>query len=255
MFPIAHAWLLEQLVPVAQPAHYLGCVWPDMLYGGPLTHMQSHRSGLALVRALPAAGAPDYPALRAFAVGVLTHGSEPHGFDWYSDERYGGAPAEERGYAFQRGKPLAEEAAAACGVAPADGWWKAHNIVENAFERSLFLERPERGERIFAACDDDGLVDVVSHWLAAIFGVPPADLASAIRRFPEVVELRPATHESLATVYALQTRLKHPSAQPDAARIAGLITRAEELISGDRDAYLATCRAKVGEMLGDVLPA
>jgi hypothetical protein len=255
MFPIAHAWLVEQLAPETQPAHYLGCVWPDMLFGGPLTHTQSHRSGLALVRALPAAGAPEHSALRAFVAGVLTHGIEPHGFDWYSDERYGDAPEEARGYAFQRGKPLADETAAACGLDAKDGWWKAHNIVEMAFERSLYRDRPERGVGIFAACDDDQLVAVVSDWLAGVFEVASADLAAAIRRFPEVVELRPDSVEALATVYALQTRIKHPGAEPDAERIAALIARVEREIAGDRDAFLARCRAEVGTMLADALPS
>ena len=49
MFPIAHAWMIEQCAPAPTLAHYLGCVWPDMLYGSPLTHQQTHREGAALV--------------------------------------------------------------------------------------------------------------------------------------------------------------------------------------------------------------
>src|SRR5262249_28382477 len=84
-------------------------VWPDMLYDSPLSHAQSHRSGAALIsyaRALPPG--PERDEFRAFVTGVLTHGTEPHGFDWYSDEEYGGRPAEERGYAFQHAKSFAE---------------------------------------------------------------------------------------------------------------------------------------------------
>lgn len=255
MFPIAHAWLVEQLLREPEPAHYLGCVWPDMLFESPLTHVQSHRSGLDLVRALPEPTAAEYDVLRAFVFGVLTHGSEPRGFDWYSDEHYGDTPETARGYAFQHGKALADDAAAACGVDAKDGWWKAHNIVEMAFERPFYLERPERGQRIFAACDDDSLITVVCRWLAGVFGVPSDALATAIRRFPQVSELRPTTDASLAAVYALQTRLKHPGAEPNAALIADLIARAREATARDRDVYLASCRAWVGEMLAEVLDA
>jgi hypothetical protein len=59
LYPIAHAWLVERLVANPQPAHYLGCVWPDMLYASPLTHAQSHRSGRLLVGALPADGSAE----------------------------------------------------------------------------------------------------------------------------------------------------------------------------------------------------
>ena len=92
MFPLAHAWLLARVVPKPTPAHYLGCVWPDMLFDSPLSHPQSHRSGAALAAyAQSLADAEDAATLRAFVTGVLTHGSEPHGFDWYSDEEYGAA--------------------------------------------------------------------------------------------------------------------------------------------------------------------
>lgn len=255
MYPIAHAWLVERLVADPRPAHYLGCVWPDMLYGSPLTHAQSHRSGHLLVEALPPGGSGEAGVLRAFVAGVLTHGSEPRGFDWYSDERYGDAEPAAKGYAFQRGAAFAGEAAAACDVPEQDGPWKAHNLVEMAFERRLYLEDTRRGERIAEACGDEGLVGGVADWLAGAFDVPEERLADAMRRFPEVVELRPATHEALATVYALQTRFKHPGAEPDADKIAALIARAEAAVARDGDAFLAFCASAVGEMLVGMLGA
>jgi len=123
MFPIAHAWLLERLVDEPQPVDYLGCVWPDMLFSSPLSHTQSHREGAALAayaRSLPPD--EDGETFRSFVIGVLTHGAEPHGFDWYSDEEYGGRPREERGYAFQHARSFASEAARACGLPEEQGW-------------------------------------------------------------------------------------------------------------------------------------
>lgn len=90
MFPIAHGWLLAELTEQPAAAAYLGCVWPDMLFGSPLAHPQSHQSGaglLAFARGLPAGAERD--EFMAFVRGVITHGSEPHGFDWFSDEGYG----------------------------------------------------------------------------------------------------------------------------------------------------------------------
>src|SRR5579859_3918766 len=94
MYPIAHAWLIQRLIPDATSAHFLGCVWPDMLYDSPLTHPLSHRSGRLLVeRARNVADASATEIVRTFVAGALSHGSEPRGFDWYSDEEYGGQPA------------------------------------------------------------------------------------------------------------------------------------------------------------------
>lgn len=256
MFPLAHAWMIEQCVPSPTLAHYLGCVWPDMLYGSPLTHQQTHRGGAALaayVSSLPASDGAD--EFRQFVQGALSHGVDPHGFDWYSDEEYGGLPSNERGYAFQRGRPLADRAAAACGVDPSQGWWKAHNLIEMAFERRLFAERPERGEGIVTACADTALVERISARLAEHFRQPANALAAPMRRFPQVVELRPATVESLARTYAAQTRLRHPGAQPDEAALTDLIAEAETIVTPDADKFLRISAQAVLAMLDEAFSA
>lgn len=254
MFPIAHAWLLEQLVPQPTPAHYLGCVWPDMLFGSPLTHPQSHRSGAQLAtfaRSLP--DTTDADIFRAFVVGVLTHGSEPSGFDWYSDEQYGEQSIEARGYAFQRGLPLAASAARACDLAERHGWWKAHNLIEMAFEPMFYMSQPALGERLLALRDNTALIENVTRRLAVFFQQPAADLVPSIQQFFTITQLRPTSAASLASSYAMQTRLKHPGAHPDEAAISALITQAEEIIALDRDQFLAGCVARVGAMLREVM--
>jgi hypothetical protein len=251
MYPIAHAWLIQRLIPDATLAHFLGCVWPDMLYDSPLTHPQSHRRGRLLVeRARDIADASTAAIVRAFVAGALSHGTEPRGFDWYSDEEYGGQPATARGFAFQHGLALADETAAACGVDRALGWWKAHNIVEMACERPLYAANPALGKRLAAACADAALHAMVAGFLASVFGGVPADaLAEPMRRFARVVELWPESHAALAEVYALQVRLKHPGATPDVAALAELIARAERAIAPEMEEYLDTCARLVGEML------
>lgn len=256
MFPIAHAWLIAQLVEQPTPAQYLGCVWPDMLFGSPLDHTRSHRSGRALAAHVNALDDGEHrPAFRQFVTGVLTHGSEPRGFDWYSDEEYGGLPAVARGYAFQHGRALADDTARACGLPPQEGWWKAHNIVEMAFERDLALNHPDLGGSLAAACADDDLTTSIAVELASVFALPATALRAAMRRFPSVVSLQPTTHAALAEVYAVQVRLKHPDAAPDIPALTQLIARAEALIAESKRAYLTTCARLVGEMIADVFPA
>jgi hypothetical protein len=253
MFPIAHAWLLERLVNQPQPAHYLGCIWPDMLFSSPLSHTQSHREGAALAtyaRSLPPSTEND--EFRAFVVGVLTHGAEPHGFDWYSDEEYGGRPREERGYAFQRARPFASEAAQACGLPEEQGWWKAHNLVEMAFETPLYSAQPHLGDQLAAACADEALHTRIAAHLASQYQLTAESLALPMHRFAGVVKLHPATVEQLARIYAVQVRLKHDGAVADVEALARLIARAQAEIAADRDIYLATCVTKVGEMLREM---
>ncbi len=253
MYPIAHAWLLERVVAKPTPAHYLGCVWPDMLFGSPLDHTQSHKQGDRLVahaRVLPPGAEAD--EFRAFVRGALSHGSAPHGFDWYCDEQWGDRPPEERGYAFQHAHPLADDAARACGLPLDQGWWKAHNLVEMAFETPLYRANPHLGERLAAACADHALAERMAAQLAPCFDVEAAPLAEAMLRFPSVVTLRPFDTATLARVYALQVRLKHQT-EADVPALTALIERAGELIAGDGQQYLATCVDRVGAMLAATL--
>ncbi|HKT38784.1 MAG TPA: hypothetical protein VJR48_10455, partial [Ktedonobacterales bacterium] len=205
---------------------------------------ESHRSGARLVEAIDTAPAgPARDEFRAFVMGALSHGTEPHGFDWYSDEEYGGRPASERGYAFQHAAPLAEDAARACGVAPEQGWWKAHNLVEMAFEQPLYLAAPHLGASLADACADEALCNRIA-----------SVLAGAMQRFPSVVTFAPATARPLAELYAHQTRLKHAGSNPDVAALELLIERAQTIIAPTRDEYLANCLESVGQMIGDMLP-
>jgi hypothetical protein len=224
-----------------------------MLFESPLSHPQSHRSGAALAEyATTLVDAEEAAMFRAFVAGVLTHGSDPHGFDWYSDEEYGGRPPEERGYAFQRGKVFAAEAAVACGVPEHHGWWKAHNCVEIAFERPLYAAQPELGDHLAAACSDTWLIERVARHLAGFFDQPAAALVVPMRRFHEAVLFQPETVGAWAEMYAVQVRLKHPGAQPDVAAIARLIERAEDIIAVDGQAYLDDCAARVGAMVREI---
>lgn len=250
MFPIAHAWLVNRLVASPSPAHFLGCVWPDMLFESPITHAQSHRSGQRLASC--AAARPEDGTFRDFVAGVLTHGSEPHGLDWYSDEQYE-APAEARGYAFQKAVPLATDTAAACGLPAEQGWWKAHNLVEMAFELRLFAERPALGDALVCACTDEALITRVATVLAGIFDQPADQLAHAMRSFVSIVDLQPASVEALADIYARQVRHKHPGAEPSRAALARLIARAGDAIAADAQDFLNTCATAVGTMLDETL--
>ena len=246
MFPIAHGWLLAEVAEQPTAADYLGCVWPDMLFGSPLAHPQSHKSGaelLAFARGLPAGAARD--EFLAFVRGVITHGSEPHGFDWFSDEGYGGESGHDKGFAFQRGKPLAQRAAAACDVPEEMGLWKAHNLVEMSFEGPLYAANPDAAHALAAACADDALMRRIAEPLSHFFAQQPEALAESMRRYTSMVTLTPTTLDALGEKYAQQTRYRHAGAQPEAHAIAALIGETTDLLAAERDDYLTTCLSGV----------
>jgi hypothetical protein len=251
VFPIAHCWLLESVVPAPLAAHRLGAVWPDMLLESPITHADSHKRGrdlLDFARARVAAGAPGAGELAAFAVGVLTHGSEPHGFDWYSDEAYDDPDPNGRGYAFQRGAPLAAETAAACRLPAEMGLWKAHNIIEMACDQRLYSADRTLAGRFLAALGDGALVERITGHLAAFYGKPADRLAASIGNFA-TWWAPPESPAVQARIYAHQVVVKHHVANPDVPALAALIERAEALVAPDAAAFQARCVGWVSALL------
>jgi hypothetical protein len=250
MFPIAHLWLLEQIVPQPTPAHYLGCVWPDMLFGSPISHPQSHRRGaelLAFAQARRDQGIAGAAEFQAFVIGVITHGSTPQGFDWYSDEQWGDDPTA-GGFAFQQGRPLAAETAAACDLPPALGEWKAHNVVEMACELPLYAAHPALGDAFAVALDDRALCERLAEPLGVFYGQPAPALAMSMRAFVEWW-VRPVSPTALAEIYTRQVQAKHGSRAPNIAALAELIVRAGEGIRAVREPYLAECVARIGDLV------
>lgn len=255
MFPLAHAWLIDRLVNTPTPAHFLGCIWPDMLFGSPLSHSESHHSGARLMDALNTL--PDgvlRDEFRAFVIGALSHGTAPQGFDWYSDEAYGNRPAVERGYAFQQAVSLTEDAARACDLPLEHGWWKAHNLVEMTFEQPCYQASSQLGASLATACADETLCHRIAGVLAGVFGQPADILAGAMLRFPSVVTFAPDTPRPLAEMYAYQTRIKHAGSNPDIPHLESLIARAREMTAPTRDTYLSSCLESVGSMVRASLP-
>ncbi|MGH2514531.1 MAG: hypothetical protein ACRDHP_02650, partial [Ktedonobacterales bacterium] len=92
---------------------------------------------------------------------------------------------------------------------------------------------------------------IASH-LAGFFDLSMEVLAAPMRRFREVVLFQPETARAWAPMYALQTRLKHPGANPDIPALERLIERAETIIAADGQTYLEDCVERVGAMLREV---
>ena len=243
MFAIAHAYLMEQLFAQPTPAHYLGCVWPDMLFNGPLTHQQTHREGLALL----AFARQDAPEIVEFVRAALTHGADPHGFDWYSDEAY--YTGKDKGYAFVNAEPFVTDIVAATGVPAEIGLWKGHNFVEMSFEMALGKQYPHLGLAVAASCANETLVRQVTTPLAQHFQVPAATLAGNITHFPESVALATPSSLDLASAYAKQLAFKHQVTHSDIPAMAAIIERIWEAIAPDRATFLAQCVNDVAAVL------
>ncbi len=246
MFAIAHAHLMERIFPERTPMHYLGCAWPDMLFNGPLKHEQTHRECLALL----ARAREHAPELTPFVRAAITHGEEPHGFDWYSDKAYD--PGAERGYAFERARPFVDDVVAATHVPPDIGLWKAHNFVEMSFEIALGQAYPHLGPMVAAACTDGALARATAELAAGYFQVSADEVMRNIIDFPATVSLDHPTSLTLAQTYAKQLELKHGVTDADIPAMAAIIDRVWEAIAPDREAFLEFCVREVAAMIAGI---
>ena len=127
MFPLTHLYTAKEVLGYENAMTALGAMFPD--FGSVLGAGRNlcHEMGVDMWHYAMESD-KDHAD---FALGVLTHGTALPGIDWYADESYHGLRP---GFCFQLGEEIAAEAAKACNLPPNMAVWKAHNIIEMAFD-------------------------------------------------------------------------------------------------------------------------
>ncbi len=203
MFPLTHLYFADKLwhrvpgLPYDASLIALGCTFPDIVMAGLLEHPQTHRGVGNLVNFFQ----EQAPELLPFALGVLTHGSEPKGLDYYGDEKY---QTYERGYCFEKAKPLVADVVKYCNLPDKYGWWKAHNFIEMAIEIELGELRPDLQQRLYNAYQDTGMIQRVSEILQEYFQKPIQEIVSSINFFAKFIAREAINTTELAEKYCLQ---------------------------------------------------
>ncbi|WP_424659528.1 hypothetical protein [Desulfofundulus sp.] len=235
MYPQTHVYFAERVCGKLTDALVLGSIFPDMIAALALGREESHGRGKELLAALE-----HDPQLRDFARGVLTHGVIPEGLDYYGDEKY---LDYERGYCFEKGRPLIEETIRACNLPPAMGWWKSHNIVEMGIEL-LTGQGAVYGRVLAAAFGNTGLIEKISQCVAPLYGVEPRRLYQRIHNFPYYIEINRLTPRTLAAKYDVQMFYKH-RIHIDIERTARLIEAARHMVETDLEEFFKHAEERV----------
>lgn len=136
MYPLTHIYFAHKALGFLDDAVVLGSVFPDIIVVTGLDWKLSHTRGWKFWQCFQE-GNKD---LRNFSLGVVTHGIEPKGLDYYSDKQYKNF---EKGYCFEKARPLVNNVVEACCLPAADGWWKAHNFIEMGVELYIYEKQPE----------------------------------------------------------------------------------------------------------------
>jgi len=223
LYPQTHIYFAEIVLGKQGDAITLGSILPDMLIGRDFSHYEAHSKGIEICSFI---GGESY--LRDFGEAVATHGFVPEGLDYYGDEKYLGF---ERGYCFEKARPLISKTVEACNIPPEMGWWKAHNIVEMGVE-TLISSTDHYSERIKSALCNRCLINDVEEILHDLWKESKLKFTKRVERFVGLVEIERATIDSLAEKYRLQMQLRH-KVEIDVKKVTRLISDAAERVSLD----------------------
>lgn len=242
MYPQTHLYFAERVLGRMSDAITLGSIFPDMAIGAGLPRDISHGSGLEIFAIFKSEG-----GLRDFALANITHGVSPDGLDYYGDESN---PPFERGYCFEKGRPLVDATIKACNIPPEMGWWKSHNIIEMGIEMRV-SSSGDYGARLYQAFQNRPLIEVVSERLGDYFGRGPLPFIKRMSGFPTYIDLGASTAESLAAKYDYQMYYKH-HIHINVAGVARLIGLAAEMVDHDLEQFFGSVAERVKETVSNL---
>ncbi|MDD4170519.1 MAG: hypothetical protein PHD36_09775 [Desulfotomaculaceae bacterium] len=223
MFPQTHVFFAEIILEKQGDNITLGSILPDMLLGCGFSHAEAHSKGSDIYHFIR-----HDSYLKDFGRAVASHGFVPEGLDYYGDEKYQNF---ERGYCFEKARRLITKTVDACNIPPEMGWWKAHNIVEMGIEM-LISSEDHYSEQIKSALNNKGLINDIDMLLHDLWRKKELDFAARLRKFAGLVEIAPASPDSLARKYHFQMRLKH-KVDINVKKVAALIDEAAEEVALD----------------------
>lgn len=241
MYPQTHVYFAERVLEKMNDAVALGSIFPDMAIGAGLHRDVSHGSGFEILNFLR-----DHRQgrLQDFALANITHGVNPDGLDYYGDEKN---PPYERGYCFEKGRPLVEATVRACNIPPEMGWWKAHNIIEMGIEMRISAGG-DYGHYLNAAFKNHVLIEDICNSLGVFFGRGPLTFIHRVSNFPSYIDISVSTAESLAVKYDYQMYYKH-RIHVNVAEVARLIMMAAEIVEDDMEEFFTSVAGKVKKNL------
>ncbi|MBI2267258.1 MAG: hypothetical protein HYU64_19190 [Armatimonadetes bacterium] len=222
MFPVTHLYVAQRVLGTLNPHIVLGSLFPDMAVAGLMSWNQSHRCGRPFMKCSSGNG-----RLAEFGLGILMHGVEPEGLDYYGDEKY---EPYDRGVSFEWGKPLIPSVQETCNLPRETAAWKSHNFIEMAIEREIALRNPALCEALASAFKAPSAIVEVSEALGSCFSLDPKRIVRGYDRLQYYIEAWPDAYLKLASKYSLQLQAKH-QVFVEAEALVPILERAGKIVS------------------------
>jgi len=239
VYPQTHLYFAEKVLGKISDEITLGSIFPDFIISKTLDHKVAHQSGQKIYELCLTNG-----KFLDLAQAVITHGINPHGLDYFGDEKYLDF---ERGYCFEKGRPFVEETVKACNIPSRMGWWKSHNIIEMGIELRI-SKINDFGPAVRRALNNVALLKELDNMLGSITSGKSLSLVQKASFFIKHIETGCITANSLAAKYNTQMITKH-NISVNIPQVALLIEKAAIAVDNDLEDFFQYAVSKVSETL------
>ncbi|MCR6545611.1 hypothetical protein [Dehalobacterium formicoaceticum] len=226
MFPLTHSLTAQKLIENPGARAILGSVFPDLANVIGLHRDETHEMGLDFYRFCH----NHYQEHLDFARGVISHGANPQGLDFYADQSFAG---QNQGYCFQRGSIIVDQVVKTCGIPKQMGLWKAHNFIEMTYDVITAERYPYLLQDFQEALADKDAIEDCSMILGKYFQIDRGKIKAAFLKMPEFFCLNEVTPLHLAEKYALQLQKRHGIYQADPPAMAEVLAEARDLVEDE----------------------
>ncbi len=239
MYPLAHLYFVARVLGFRGDAAALGSIFPDSVISSGLEWDNSHSLAEILWKHFRGKG----KQLEHFSLGVISHGTEPRGLDYFSDEKYKNY---ERGYCYEKARSLIDDVVDSCYIAPEDGWWKAHNFIEMSVELHLYQKDPSLLSDLRSALGNSSLITYISRKLEMPLGLNRKVLENSFTLFKGfAVEEDNIDTRVLALRFQNQHYFKHSIESIDLQKCQDLIKRGQKIIATDIEDFFEYAREQM----------
>ncbi|RJX27329.1 MAG: hypothetical protein C4554_04450 [Dethiobacter sp.] len=245
MYPLTHLYFAGKVLGSLDDSTVLGSIFPDMTILIDIDWNRSHSLGLELWRHFQEKNKD----LVDFSLGVISHGIEPKGLDYYSDEKF---RSFEKGYCFEKARPLVESVVEACFISSGDGWWKAHNFIEMGIELYIYEKRPELLPLLQKSLADAVLVRKLCQELSSILDRDETTLEKMFSAFKKFFADEPLDAQLLALRYQKQIYFRHNIESIDLVKSRDIIQKAKELVVSDIEDFFLEVKEQMAPIWNEV---
>jgi hypothetical protein len=216
MFPLVHYFVNSQIDDTVSPLMALGGLFPDIAAAAGMNRDAAHTMG-GPFHAWCRINAPEGLPL---ARGIISHGIDPAGVDYYSDEYW---PGYRKGWCFMQGEKYMDAVAKTTRLPEHLVWWKSHNFIEMGCEVITDRDHPNIKDELLAVLNNTSAIHTAAAHLAAYTGLKMESIVAAFAKVPAIFAIQEFSAEGLATKQNAAFTIRHHIADADPLAMADLI--------------------------------